>query len=42
MATFRKRGPYQWETRIRKKGDPTTCNTFDTKVDAEAWARAYC
>ena len=39
MATFRKRGPYQWEARIRKRGYPTTCKTFETKVDAEAWAR---
>ncbi len=39
MATFRKRGPYQWEARIRKKGYPTTCKTFDTKADAEAWAK---
>ena len=34
MATFRKRGPYQWEARIRKRGYPTTCNTFATKADA--------
>lgn len=39
MATFRKRGPYQWEARIRKKGYPTTCKTFDSKADAEAWAK---
>ena len=39
MATFRKRGPYQWEARIRKKGYPTTCKTFESKADAEAWAK---
>jgi hypothetical protein len=39
VATFRKRGPSQWEVRIRKRGYPTTCNTFDTKVEAEAWAK---
>lgn len=39
MATIRKRGPYQWEARIRKRGYPTTCKTFDTKADAEAWAK---
>lgn len=39
MATFRKRGPYQWEVRIRKRGYPTTCKTFETKVEAEAWAK---
>ena len=39
MATFRKRGPYQWEARIRKRGYPTTCKTFENKADAEAWAK---
>jgi hypothetical protein len=36
MATFCKRGPYQWEARIRKKGYPTTCKTFEIKADAGA------
>lgn len=39
MASIRKRGPYQWEVRIRKKGMPVTCKTFETKFDAEKWAR---
>lgn len=39
MATLRKRGPLQWEARIRKRGYPTTCKTFDTKAEAEAWAK---
>lgn len=39
MASFRKRGPYQWEARIRKKGYPTTCKTFETKAEAEVWAK---
>ena len=39
MATFRKRGNLQWEARIRRKGWPVTCKTFETKADAEAWAR---
>jgi len=39
MATFRKRGPYQLEARIRKRGYPTTCKTFESKADAEAWAK---
>lgn len=39
MATIRKRGAYQWEARIRKRGYPTTCKTFDTKLEAEAWAK---
>jgi integrase len=39
MATIRKRGPYQWEVRIRKKGYPTHCKTFSRKTDADQWAR---
>jgi len=39
MASIRKRNPYQWEARIRKRGYPTTCKTFETKADAEAWAK---
>lgn len=39
MATLRKRGNLQWEARIRRKGWPVTCKTFETKADAEAWAR---
>jgi integrase len=39
MATIRKRGAYQWEARIRKKGQATTCKTFETRADAERWAR---
>lgn len=38
MATFRKRGEYQWETQIRKKGFPYQTKTFNTKSEAEAWA----
>jgi len=38
MATFRKRGAYQWEVRIRKKGFPLQSKTFETKDDALAWA----
>ncbi len=40
MATIRKRGTAQWEVRIRRKGWPVTCKTFETKSTAEAWARA--
>lgn len=40
MATIRKRGTAQWEVRIRRKGWPVTCKTFETKATAEAWARA--
>ncbi len=40
MATIRKRGTAQWEVRIRRKGWPVACKTFDTKAMAETWARA--
>jgi len=39
MATIRKRGNLQWEVRIRRKGHPIQCKTFETKSDAEKWAR---
>jgi integrase len=39
MATIRKRGAYQWEVRIRRKGYPITCKTFENRASAEAWAR---
>ena len=40
MATFHKRGDYQWQAKIRRKGYPTQSKTFETKADAEAWARS--
>ncbi|MCU7893067.1 MAG: hypothetical protein KZQ78_16310 [Candidatus Thiodiazotropha sp. (ex Ustalcina ferruginea)] len=40
MATFRKRGPYQWQAQVRKKGYPLQTKTFETKAAAETWARA--
>lgn len=39
MATFYRRGPYQWEATIRRKGFPPERKTFDTRRDAEDWAR---
>lgn len=39
MASVRKRGERQWEARVRRRGYPVTCKTFDTKAEAEAWAR---
>ncbi len=36
---FENAGPYQWEARIRRKGWPVPCRTFETKNDAEQWAR---
>ncbi len=38
MATIRKRGPYQWEAQIRRKGFPHQQKTFNTKNEASAWA----
>lgn len=38
MASIRKRGPYQWEARIRRKGYPAQFATFEKKSDAESWA----
>lgn len=39
MATIRKRGEFQWEAQIRRKGHPQLSKTFEIKVDAEDWAR---
>lgn len=40
MASIVKRGPYQWRARVRRKGYPDTTATFNSREDAEAWARA--
>lgn len=40
MATFRKRGEYQWQVQIRRKGYPLQSKTFETRPAAERWARA--
>lgn len=39
MATIRKRGSYQWEVQIRRRGYPRQNKTFETRVEADAWAR---
>lgn len=39
MATISKRGTGQWQVKIRRKGWPIQSGTFNTKGDAEAWAR---
>lgn len=39
MATIRNRGEYQWKVQIRRKGYPAQRKTFETKPDAQAWAR---
>ncbi len=38
MASFQKRAG-AWRALIRRKGHPAISNTFDTKAEAEAWAR---
>ena len=38
MATFRKRGEFQWQAQIRKEGWPAQSKTFNTLAEAEAWA----
>jgi len=35
MATFTNRGDYQWQAKVRRKGDPPQSKTFDTKAEAE-------
>ena len=39
MATVTKRGDLQWQVKIRRKGFPLQSRTFNTKSEAEAWAR---
>jgi len=39
VATITNRGPLQWRARIRRRGYPVVSKTFETKADAEAWAR---
>ena len=40
MATISKRGSYQFQASIRRKGYPTQIKTFETRRDAEAWSRS--
>ena len=39
MATIRKRGDYQWQAIVRRKGWPLQSKTFNYQADAERWAR---
>lgn len=39
MATFSKRGEYQWQAKIRRQGYPPQSRTFETRDAAEKWAR---
>jgi len=40
MATIIRRGAYQWQAKIRRKGFAPLSKTFAIKADAEAWARS--
>lgn len=39
MACIRERGKYQWHAEVNRKGYPRVSKTFETKADAERWAR---
>jgi integrase len=39
VAQITKRGNLQWAARIRREGQRELSKTFETKADAEAWAR---
>lgn len=39
MASIRKRGPYQWQVKIRRKGWEPQSKTFESEEEAKKWAR---
>ena len=39
MATFEQRESGWWQAKVRRKGHPGQSKTFETRKDAEAWAR---
>ncbi len=39
MASINKRGPYQWQVKIRRRGWSKQTKTFETYEDAARWAR---
>lgn len=39
MASITRRGDLQWQARVRRKGYPVQIKTFNTRAEAEAWAR---
>lgn len=39
MASINKRGPYQWQVKIRRKGYPQQSKTFESEDEAKKWAR---
>jgi len=38
MASIYKRGPYQWQALIRRKGQPTQAKVFESESEAKDWA----
>lgn len=40
MAAIRKRGPGQWQARVRRKGHAVQTKIFESRSAAEQWARA--
>lgn len=40
MATFEQRDSGWWQAKIRRKGHPVQSKTFETRKEADAWARA--
>jgi len=38
MASIGKRGSYQWQVKIRRKGYPLQSKTFETEDEAKKWA----
>lgn len=39
MASILKRGEYSYQAVIRRRGFPSQTKTFDTKAEAQKWAR---
>lgn len=39
MATIRKRGEMQWQAIIKRRGHPLVSKTWNTRKEAEVWAR---
>ncbi|MDA3785901.1 MAG: Arm DNA-binding domain-containing protein, partial [Deltaproteobacteria bacterium] len=40
MATIEKRGPYQFRAKVRKFGYKPVTKTFNSRKEAEKWARS--
>lgn len=40
MASITKRGELQWQVKVRRKGYPPQSATFNTRSEAEKWARS--